>query len=46
MKDEQKKGTRVSRRNFVKIAGAAGVGASALGTGFLFRNALLLSRRR
>jgi multiple sugar transport system substrate-binding protein len=36
MKDEQKKGRGVSRRDFVKIAGATGIGAGVVGPAFLF----------
>src|SRR5215475_3573569 len=35
MKD-RKKGTGVSRRDFIKIAGAGGIAAGALGPAFLF----------
>jgi multiple sugar transport system substrate-binding protein len=36
MKDKEKKGKGVSRRDFIKIAGAGGIGAGALGPAFLF----------
>jgi anaerobic selenocysteine-containing dehydrogenase len=33
---EEKKGKGVSRRDFIKIAGAGGIAAGALGPAFLF----------
>src|SRR5215471_7673761 len=36
MSDKKKKGTGVSRRDFIKIAGAGGLAAGALGPAFLF----------
>src|SRR5215469_13802009 len=36
MSEKKKKGTDVSRRDFIKIAGAGGIAAGALGPAFLF----------
>lgn len=36
MKDKEKKGTGVSRRDFLKIAGVGGIGAGTMGPAFLF----------